>query len=304
MSKNYANKVRQQQAALTGAVTAAQQAAVKQVEATSFAECMAVYGLPYTVYLGEQGETSVTLMRTIIRKGESDVDVVRVVSVSDDYVAEGFNIFSDEIRRLAEADVVYVKDDARNPWAEANRFKLFVITTELIRREGGHHEFRRVVEAVRKERIIRADMKSGKLSSDVMNIARRPGLMGFETPSGHPMVFEVYRHGASKREKLYIKLIDAPFGVPQGLFRVGVYAPVSDLFTVKDQSQHTADFSTFVVSLVPEDKKEEFRQQVDDLADREALKISSEIKGITSPKQISGSVEAGVAMPHASVALH
>lgn len=300
-------RARLQQAALTSGVAAAQQAAVTPVqaakpapiEATTFAECMATYGLPYVVTLGDEstGETLVTLVRTVVRMGDNDADVVKVIAVSDDYISEGFYVFSGEVARLAAAGVDYMKDEERSEWAEANRFKLFTITTELIKGEGGHREFGQKVDALRKERIIRADMKSGKLSSDVLNIARGPGLVGVETPSGHPVVLEVYRHGSGKRSKLYVMLLDAPFGVPQNLFRIGVYAPVSELFSIKERPQFAAEFSAFVVGLVPEDKKEEFRQMVDDLADSEVLKISQEIKSVNVRAVGSDADDVESAMP-------
>ena len=281
----YSDKKRKE-AALTSGITAAQASAVPAtmqaqkpapVMAATFAEAMSTYGLPYVVEL--EGGITVTLCRTCFQRDGEDQDVVKVIATTGDYISTGFCVFSSEVKHFAAAGVDYQINAEGNQWAEANKLKLINITNELIKLEGGHKAFGQMVVSLRQERTIKEDVKSGDLSCDILDIARGPGLVGLLV-GDHLIVLESYLHGNGKRDKLYVKLRAAPFGVPQATFKIGVFAPVADLFSTEERQHFVADFSAFVTGLVPENKKEDFRALVDQVADAEALKVSHDLRAV------------------------
>jgi hypothetical protein len=274
MSKNYARKQadQRQQAALTA--TAAQ-AAPEVAQAATFAECIATYGLPYTVVL--EGGSSLVLQSLMMRRGEDDVHVIQVVESSDRCIDSGFNVPVGQLAALASRGQQYRPQMDRDTWSENNKAALFDILLQLIKMEGGHAAFGAKVKSTREVAEIHQAVKEGEIGTDPMDLfnTKRINNVLIEVGEYILVVRSGYRR-FGRDEKLSFELIAAPNGTPQNLFRPGVYTPVSDIF--KDERlQYVMDFSKFIIDAIPAKQQQDFKDAVEAIADAEASVVAGNV---------------------------
>ncbi len=257
------------------------------VYATTFAKAMANPNTPFQI-LFEGDDSRLVVMRTTVRRGDDPIDAIQVMEVEGLEVSQGFYVSVDSLAQLAEGQQQYRPRAGGDPWAENNRAELFGYLLELIKNEGGHQAFRHMVMAEK----IRVSIKQGNLSTDITKLftPNRTLRVGIDTgehilviESGYQLIGGFGKHDATDR--FVFRLVDAPLGVPQNLFKVGTYVLAADLLKEQGKRPQTVmDFAKMIIDAVPEEKRELLQELVDKIGDSEASVISG---NKSAPKQVA-----------------
>ena len=261
-----------------------------QKMAGSLAECLAVYGLPYTFNFTDES----TLVVQKVMHGNG-ANVVEVVASSDDYIDKGFHVFLTDLWGLTKSGKEY--EPLHNGWKETNLLKLYSFLQETIVAEGGHDAFwqkvdeeiegaklanEQAIDALKTANLIRKDLVSGKLSGDITNLVAMPMLVGGEI-DGKPFVLESYQYGYGK--KMWIKLRTAPLGVPGGKFDLEVFTSVAKLLETSEEGveDFVLAFRSFIIGLVPKELMEGFKATVIKLVGGKKLVMRPQPAAETAP---------------------
>lgn len=246
------------------------------VYATTFAQALANPNTPFQIQF--EDDSHLVVVRTMMHRNDEPIDAIQVMEVEGLDVSQGFYVSVDHLAQLAESEQQYRVRAGGDPWVENNRAEIFGYLLELIKNDGGHQVFVHMVMAEK----IRALMKQGNLPTDITKLLTTNRLVrvGIDT-GGHVLVVEsgYQKIGQSKHamDRFVFRLVDAPLGVPQNMFKVGTYVPVADL--LKEQGtrpQQVMDFARMIIGAVPEEKRKLLTEFVDIIADSEASVISKQ----------------------------
>jgi len=205
-----------------------------------------------------EGQGATLFLKNAVLIFEHCGDKLMVVEANDKRLV-GVFIWFGELRKLAEAGEVkyFAKIDTKWPEDLENK-RVYVLTSllEAIAVEGGHEGVMTVIQSRREAAELREAMASR--SQNLLDMFDAQGTHTiYAEIGGKPMVFRSGHFDApswkakvqTMRPVFGVKLMAAPLGTPEGVYKVGTYVLLEHLFSLTPPSNQVGAMMSDLCSL-------------------------------------------------------